>query len=134
MIVFCSYDILSHMESYNFIEVPTKDLAAHPGITSLFLQYNKITRIRKNDFPPNATQHLVYINIRGNYIKHIEEDAFSAMPNLHVVDLNQNSLTEVPKLKAPRIRELLLRHNKIKNINYDAMQHYKNLEHLDLKQ
>lgn len=128
-----SRDQSFHLETRNYLRVPTEDLAMHPGVTSLFLQYNKIEVIKKGDFPSNATQSLVYINLRGNYIKYIEEEAFTDMPNLHVVDLNQNFLTEVPKLKAPKIRELLLRHNKIQRVDYDAMQHYKNVEHLDLK-
>lgn len=128
-----SRDQAFHLENRNYRRVPREDLARHPGITSLLLQFNKITVIRKGDFPRNITQSLVYINLRGNDIEEIEEDAFSDMPNLHVVDLNQNYLTEVPKLKGPKIRELHLRHNKIRRVEFDAMQHYQNIEHLDLK-
>ncbi|XP_065655267.1 follicle-stimulating hormone receptor [Hydra vulgaris] len=120
------------MTMMNFLSIPTTILKSHPDVTALQLPYNKIRYIGKHDFPESACREIRYINLNGNFITRIDEDAFSNMPWLLEIDLSNNLLTEVPKIKAPKLRKIHMDKNKIKTVSAESMIHYKSLEHLDL--
>ncbi|KAG7228203.1 hypothetical protein INR49_013366 [Caranx melampygus] len=62
----------------------------------LYARFNKITKIRNNDFADMAT--LRRIDLTGNLISEIEDGALSKLPNLEELNLAENKLTRLPPL------------------------------------
>ncbi|KAF0036147.1 hypothetical protein F2P81_011459 [Scophthalmus maximus] len=62
----------------------------------LYARFNKIKKIRNQDFADMAT--LRAIDLTGNLIAEIDDGAFSKLPNLEELTLTENRLTKLPIL------------------------------------
>ncbi|XP_042347089.1 osteoglycin, paralog b [Plectropomus leopardus] len=62
----------------------------------LYARFNKITKIRNQDFADMAT--LRRIDLSVNLIAEIDDGAFSKLPNLEELNLAENKLTKLPML------------------------------------
>eukprot|EP01022_Parablepharisma_sp_SALTPOND_P016776 TRINITY_DN253_c0_g1_i2.p1 TRINITY_DN253_c0_g1~~TRINITY_DN253_c0_g1_i2.p1 ORF type:complete len:421 (+),score=70.27 TRINITY_DN253_c0_g1_i2:1087-2349(+) len=86
------------------------------------IQYIDLSNNQLADFQLlSSFDHLVYLNISNNKIKHInylgEEEKF---PNLQRLEAQNNKITEVPLLKAPKLQYLDVSGNSI--TKYDRIE------------
>uniref|UniRef100_A0A3B4UPS1 Mimecan n=1 Tax=Seriola dumerili TaxID=41447 RepID=A0A3B4UPS1_SERDU len=83
-----------------YCEEVNPEMSAVPALPKetayLYARFNKITKIRNQDFADMAT--LRRIDLSGNLISEIEDGAFSKLPNLEELTLAENKLTKLPTL------------------------------------
>uniref|UniRef100_A0A8D2LBZ0 Leucine rich repeats and immunoglobulin like domains 1 n=1 Tax=Varanus komodoensis TaxID=61221 RepID=A0A8D2LBZ0_VARKO len=84
--------------------------------------------------PEGLPTWAVYLNLSHNKLTEIDPSAFTKLPNLREVRLNNNELTAIPSLGAAsvHITSLYLNRNKIRSIEASQLQPYVALETLDL--
>ncbi|XP_048860288.1 fibromodulin a [Brienomyrus brachyistius] len=93
----------------------------------VYLQYNKITRIRDDAFS-NATR-LVWVMLHRNQLRsdQISKNAFANLNSLERLYLDHNNLTQVPVNLPVSIRDLRLNNNKISKIETSSFKGMDNL-------
>ncbi|CAN9515493.1 unnamed protein product [Ophioblennius macclurei] len=83
-----------------YCEEVTPDMTKVPSLPQetayLYARFNKITKIRNQDFDDMAT--LRRIDLTGNLIAEIDDGAFSKLPNLEELTLEDNRLVKLPML------------------------------------
>ncbi|XP_023278583.1 mimecan-like [Seriola lalandi dorsalis] len=83
-----------------YCEEVNPEMSAVPALPKetayLYARFNKITKIRNQDFADMAT--LRRIDLSGNLISEIEDGAFSKLPNLEELTLAENKLIKLPTL------------------------------------
>lgn len=83
-----------------YCEEVTPDMTKVPSLPKetayLYARFNKITKIGNQDFDDMAT--LRRIDLTGNLIAEIDDGAFSKLPNLEELTLEDNRLTKLPIL------------------------------------
>ncbi|XP_068585876.1 mimecan-like isoform X2 [Cebidichthys violaceus] len=83
-----------------YCEEVTPQMSAVPALPKetsyLYARFNKIRKIRKQDFADTAT--MKRIDLTGNLIAEIEDGAFSRLPHLEELTLAENRLTKLPVL------------------------------------
>ncbi|KAM9856252.1 mimecan-like [Aulostomus maculatus] len=83
-----------------YCEEVSPDMSAVPALPKetayLYARFNKITKIRSQDFADTAT--LKVIDLSVNLISEIDDGAFSTLTNLEELILSENRLTKLPVL------------------------------------
>ncbi|XP_024125713.1 osteoglycin, paralog a [Oryzias melastigma] len=83
-----------------YCEEVSPDMTSVPALPKesayLYARFNKIKKINKRDFADTVT--LKRIDLTGNLIAEIEEDAFSKLTLLEELSLAENRLTKLPVL------------------------------------
>ncbi|KAK9514824.1 hypothetical protein VZT92_025511 [Zoarces viviparus] len=83
-----------------YCEEVTPEMSAVPALPKetayLYARFNKIRKIRNQDFANMAT--MKRIDLTGNLISEIEDGAFSKLPHLEELALAENRLTKLPVL------------------------------------
>lgn len=115
-------------------EVPRDAIHRLANLQQLYLQYNRIESLRKNDFA--GLYSLLQLNLYGNKIASIASDAFHN-PNLVVIDLGNNSLSSLPSPdrpdRLPSLTKLKLGENLISSLEGSRLKHLgQTLTELDL--
>ncbi|XP_054465367.1 osteoglycin, paralog b [Anoplopoma fimbria] len=83
-----------------YCEEVSPEMSAVPSLPKetayLYARFNKITKIRNQDFADMAT--LRRIDLTGNLISEIDDGAFSRLPHLEELTLAENRLIKLPVL------------------------------------
>ena len=80
----------------------------------------------------NKLEHVRYILLSENYIRHITEDVMFDLPNLYFVDLGFNFIEHFPKMYLPSLAFLKLDNNRIRNITEGYLRPLSNLRALSI--
>ena len=75
----------------------------------------------------NKMEHVRYIFLYNNLIKHIPANTMFDLPNVYYIDLMYNFIEQCPKIHLPSLRSLSLDHNKIRNITEECLNAFPNL-------
>ncbi|XP_048870680.1 epiphycan [Brienomyrus brachyistius] len=99
--------------------------------THFYARYNKISSINKNDFAHMSM--LKRIDLTGNQISRIDDDAFLGLTALEELILGENKLTRLPALPANMVL-IDVSHNKLgsRGIHKEAFKDMHNLQNLYL--
>uniref|UniRef100_UPI00398E3CE3 epiphycan-like n=1 Tax=Pristiophorus japonicus TaxID=55135 RepID=UPI00398E3CE3 len=99
--------------------------------TYFYARFNKLTNIKKGDF--SGLNHLKRIDVTGNRISSIDEDALRQLPELVDLMVASNELVQLPELPKTMIN-IDASHNKLHSngIKKEAFKDMSNLEYLYL--
>lgn len=94
----CAYGTNFELDCNNLLlrKIPVECFNLHPQITVVHLYNNTITEILENDFEV-LNETLQYIDLSKNNIYYIHPRAFSNLPELRHLYLNDNALTRLPE-------------------------------------
>ncbi|XP_044581139.1 lutropin-choriogonadotropic hormone receptor isoform X1 [Cotesia glomerata] len=103
------------------------------NITKINFNHNSITYIPATVL--NSMTSIEIIFLRRNQIKGINHDGFKNLPNLKVLELDDNCLTEIPKVikHLHNLEDLSLSNNKIKQLDSNAFSGNPNITSIDLR-
>lgn len=119
------------------LEIPNNSFAQFVNLRKLrlggeYLEWpNVIEQIPEDIFTLNQLRELLLSN---NRISYINSSGLAKLPNLEVLDLNNNQITEIPKDigTLQSLTKLYLRNNRISYINPNDLAQLPNLRVLDL--
>ncbi|XP_048463897.1 epiphycan [Rhincodon typus] len=99
--------------------------------THFYARFNKLTDIKKGDFA--GLNHLKRIDVTGNRISSIDEDAFRQLPELVDLMVASNELVQLPELPQTMV-SIDASYNKLNSsgIKNEAFKDMNNLEYLYL--
>ncbi|XP_060695236.1 epiphycan-like [Hemiscyllium ocellatum] len=109
-----------------------KNIPALPKDTTHFYgRFNKLTNIKKGDF--SGLNHLKRIDVTGNRISSIDEDALRQLPELVDLMVASNELVQLPELPKTMV-SIDASYNKLNSsgIKNEAFKDMNNLEYLYL--
>ena len=93
------------------------------------MSYNKIKIIESGAFSSLPRLRKIYLN--NNHIRHLNSIFVSDLPSLEWLDLSHNSLTEIPEgISRAAITDLILDENSISELDSAALGSMQNLEWL----
>ncbi|RZF37364.1 hypothetical protein LSTR_LSTR010459 [Laodelphax striatellus] len=121
------------LEGNRLRALPTAALTALPHLEALNLGSNLISSIPVNSFPDLGS--LIILLMKRNQISTIDEDAFSNLTALRVLELDDNLLTHIPiaLTKLTALQELSVSGNRIKFVAGGILQRAPSLSLLELK-
>ena len=105
--------------SHNMLtKVPNLKRDDFPDLTNLFVGYNNITMVHREDL--KGMGFLRELILKENGIKFIEDDAFAETPNITLLDIDYSRLSVLPDLSYMRqLRNLHLNHGRITRLPDD---------------
>src|SRR4051812_36151850 len=110
----------------NILTFPAAALENLPTLTTLILDYNRISAIT-----PTTPLNLTEFSISNNLIREIPPETFKSFPNLTYLNLQGNQVQLMEDVALPvSLLELNLAHNKLRSI---PRFHLAQLEILNLK-
>ncbi|XP_008394684.2 toll-like receptor 13 [Poecilia reticulata] len=104
-----------------------------PTMSKLHLRRNKLKMIHSDLF--KSCVHLTELDLADNYIEIIQENAFTALKGLRILDLSRNKLSSVPNAtrNLENLSELDLDSNNIRSITCQDFSNKTMLKELSLK-
>ncbi|XP_039262156.2 toll-like receptor 8 isoform X1 [Styela clava] len=124
--------VIANCTGRNFTEVPQPE-PKQKQVNVLYLQYNRITRLRTGDF--SLFNKLKELHIQVNGIDTIEESAFDGLVKLEVLDISKNRISSIPesnmKTLSKNLKRLSVSMNSLMGMPL-GLQNFTRLEYLDL--
>ena len=105
--------------SYNMLtRVPNLKKDDFPDLTNLYVGFNNITVVRREDL--KGMGFLRQLILKENGVEFIEDDAFADCSNITLLDIDCSRLTVLPDLSyMPKLRNLHLNHGRITKLPDD---------------
>ncbi|XP_011298255.1 lutropin-choriogonadotropic hormone receptor isoform X2 [Fopius arisanus] len=87
------------------------------------------------NFHSHRLNHITKIDVSSNNITHIPPKAFQHVPNIEIMELDDNYLREIPEATVfiEKLEDLSISNNRIETIGANAFRSNKNLMSLDLR-
>jgi Leucine rich repeat len=108
----CDFSVLVHLSTVNFSGNAIKDCK----IKSQWIHIIYLSRNKLENFPELFLDSLTELHIDNNEINNIPHNIIEKLPNLKLLDMSQNKLTEIPKALATlKLKNLNLKENPLKD-------------------
>ena len=118
------------------ITLKYKSGSVYPNVKHLYLDYNQITRLPKqNESLLSVFTGLKHLFLSNNKIKHITRDVFRAFPKLQELQLSNNKMEMLPGRSFEGLSQLKVLHlqgNLISRMDEEAFVGLQNLQRMDL--
>ena len=119
--------------SYNMLtRVPNLKQVDFPDLTNLYVGFNNITVIRREDL--KGMGFLRQLILKENGVEFIEDDAFADCHNITLLDIDHSQLSVLPDLSyMPQLRNLHLNHGRITKLPDDICVGHPHLTILEVE-
>ncbi len=113
------------LNSNNFVNIPAT-LQDLEGLEILTMAHNKVVKLKGSLFSKNI--NLKELDLNSNEIKTIDLNGF---PNLHILNLSGNNITNIKPIQQANIKKIILFNNELNDFPYE-LKGISNLNSLDL--